>query len=68
MQLVVSLTADPRLVSSIPAWPHTFMEIDWEIIFMVALPIQEELSVTRESMCNKYWLTTWSNLPRNKCV
>ena len=26
------LTADPRAVSSIPAWSHTFMEIDHEII------------------------------------
>ena len=26
------LTADPGVVSSIPAWYHTFMEIDHEII------------------------------------
>ena len=28
----VSLTADPRMASSISAWPHTFMDIDHEII------------------------------------
>ena len=26
------LTADPGVASSIPAWSHTFMEIDHEII------------------------------------
>ena len=32
-----SLTADPGVASSILAWPHTFMEIDHEIIFTVIL-------------------------------
>ena len=38
MQLVtclaadMCLTADPGVASSIPAWSHTFMEIDHEII------------------------------------
>ena len=32
MQLVTCLTADPGVVSSIPAQSHTFMEIDHEII------------------------------------
>ena len=32
-----SLTADPGVVSSIPARSHTFMEIDHEIISMVTL-------------------------------
>ena len=31
------LTADPGVVSSIPAQTHTFMEIDHEIISMVIL-------------------------------
>ena len=31
------LTADPGVVSSIPARPHTFVEIDHEIISMVIL-------------------------------
>ena len=30
-----SLTADPGVASSIPAWSHTFMEIDHEIVSMV---------------------------------
>ena len=32
-----SLTADPGVASSIPAWSHTFVEIDHEIISMVIL-------------------------------
>ena len=32
-----SLTADPGVVSSIPALSHTFMEIDREIISMIIL-------------------------------
>ena len=32
MQSVTCLTADPGVVSSIPAWSHTFMEVDHEII------------------------------------
>ena len=31
------LTADPGVVSSIPAWSHTFMEIDHEINSMAIL-------------------------------
>ena len=33
----VCLTADSGVVSSIPAWSHTFVEIDHEIISMVIL-------------------------------
>ena len=69
-----SLTADPGVMSSIPARSHTFVEIDHEIIFkVILLPfavriIQEWLlSVTSESMCTKYWLTACSSLPRKKC-
>ena len=32
-----SLTADPGVTSSIPAWSHTFVEIDHEIISTVIL-------------------------------
>ena len=32
-----SPTADPGVESSIPAWSHTFVEIDHEIISMVIL-------------------------------
>ena len=31
------LTADPGVASSIPAWSHTFVEIDRKIISMVIL-------------------------------
>ena len=34
-----SLTADPGVASSIPAWSHTFLEIDHEIISAVILPL-----------------------------
>ena len=33
----VSLTADPGVASSIPAWSHTYVEIDREIISTVIL-------------------------------
>ena len=58
-QLVVSPPADLGVVSSIPDWSHTFVEIDHEIIFTVILLlplIQEGLSVTSESLRTKYWL------------
>ena len=59
---VVSLIADPGDVSLIPAWPHTFMEIDCEmfssVIDILLLPlIQGLLLVTSERMCTENWLT-----------
>ena len=36
-QSVASLIADPEIVSSIPARPHTFVEVDHEIFSMVIL-------------------------------
>ena len=60
VQSVASLTADPGVMSLIPALSHTFVEIDHEIFSMaiLLLPlIQEGLSVTSESMCMKYLLT-----------
>ena len=33
----MSLIADPEVMSSIPAWPHTFVEIDLVIISAVIL-------------------------------
>ena len=36
-EIVASLTADPVVVNSIPAWSHTFVEIDHEIISTVIL-------------------------------
>ena len=38
----LSLTADPGVVSSIPARSHTFVEIDHEIISTVILPPSAE--------------------------
>ena len=50
--VVVSLIADPWVLSSIPAWLNTFVEIDDEI-FQEGL-----LSVASESIkCTEYWLT-----------
>ena len=37
VQSVTFLTADPVAVSSIPAWSHSFVEIDHEIISLVIL-------------------------------
>ena len=50
-------------MSSIPAQPHTFVEVDREIFstaILHLLLIQEGLlSVTSESMCREYGLITW---------
>ena len=59
-QSIVSPIADPGVMSLIPVWPHTLMEIDHEVLStaILLLLIQEGLlSVTSESMCTKYWLT-----------
>ena len=37
-----SLTADPGVANSIPARPHTYVEIDHEIIFTVILLLSAE--------------------------
>ena len=37
LALDASLAADPGLTNSIPAWSHTFVEIDYEIISTVIL-------------------------------
>ena len=52
------LTVDLGVVSLIPSRSHTFVAIDHEIssTFILLPLIQEGLSVTRESMCTKYWL------------
>ena len=36
-----SLTADPGVASSIPAWSHTFVEIDEIISMVILLPSAE---------------------------
>ena len=36
-QWVTCLTADPGIMSLIPAWSHTFVEIDHEIIYTAIL-------------------------------
>ena len=60
-KLVVSLTADPVVMSSIPTQSHTFVDIDHGMIYMVIffLPLIQDglLSGSRESMFTKYWLT-----------
>ena len=58
-QLVASLIADPGAVSWIPAWPHTFVEIDCEIssTIILLLPLIQEkpLSVSSKSVFTKYF-------------
>ena len=70
-QSVARPIANPGVESLILTQSHTFGEIDHEIFSMVILllpQIKEELvSVTSESMCRKYWLTTYSSLPRKNC-
>ena len=67
-----SLVADPGVTSLIPAWSHTFVEIDHEIIStVILLPSAESFKKGfvsyKRNMCMKYWLTACSNLPRKKC-
>ena len=56
------LTADPGVANSIQAQSLTFVEIDHEVFLgpFSFLPLIQEglLSVTSESICTKYWLTT----------
>ena len=56
-----SLTADPGVASSIPARSHTFVEIDYGIIF---LPSAESFQMDCCQLCTKYWLTA---CPGKKC-
>ena len=59
-----SLTADSGVVSSIPAWSHTFVDIDHEITSTaILLPQEGLLSVTSESMCTNYWFIFFSHVP-----
>ena len=55
------LTADPGVARVIPARSHTFVETGLEIILgpFSSLPLIQEglLSVKKESICKKYWLT-----------
>ena len=44
----VCLTADPGVASSIPAWPHTIVEINNEIITMVILIPSRRVSYKRK--------------------
>ena len=55
-QSVASPAADTGVTSLIPAWSHSFVEIDHKMISMVILLLIQEglLSVTSESMCTKY--------------
>ena len=59
-QSVASQIADPDVRSSIPIWPHTFVEIDYKTfpmeIFLLPLIREELLSVTSENMHTEYWL------------
>ena len=58
-QSVACPIAGPEVVSSIPAQPYTFMEIDLGNIFYGYSPlsgVQEcQVSVTSKSICTEYW-------------
>ena len=69
-----SLTADPGVLSLIPARCHTFVEIDHEIISMVILlPSAESFKKGCCQLQVKYvhevvWFTAFSScLPKKKC-
>ena len=54
----IAQTADPGVASSIPAQPHTFLEIDHKIFFYGHSPPSAHSRVTSKSKCMKYWLIT----------
>ena len=58
---VTRLTVDPGVTRLNLARSHTFQEIDHEIFStsIILLPLIHEglFSVTRESMCTKFWLS-----------
>ena len=66
----VCLTADPGVVSSIPARSHTSVEIDHEIIStVILLPSADSRRVVisyKRKYVHNYWLTACSSLPRKK--
>ena len=69
-QSEASPTADPGVVSLVPAQSHTFVELDHEIIFMgiLLLQLNQEglLSVTRKNMCKKYMVNCLVKLAQEK--
>ena len=71
-QTVASLTADPGVASSIPAWSNTFVKIDHEIISTVflLLPLIQERAVIsyKRKYAHKVLVNGFkSSLPRKKC-
>ena len=68
-----NLTADPGVMSLIPAQSHTFVEIDHEIISMVILLPSAESFMKgcyqlQAKVCARITkLTACSSLPRKKC-
>ena len=49
----------------IPAWYHTFVEIDHEIIStIILLSSADPFSVASKSLCTKYWLIAF---PGKRC-
>ena len=56
-QLVVSLIADPGVVSLIRRNMQIYHEIFLKVILLFLLTQEELLSVTIESMFTEYWLT-----------
>ena len=57
--------ADPVVMSLIPTLSHSFVETDHEIfstvILLITLIQEGLLSVIRENLCTKYWLTPKSS-------
>ena len=67
-----SLTADPGVVSSIPARPHTFVEIDHEIIYTIILlpsaeSFKKDCGQLQAKVCaQSTGFTAGSSFPRKK--
>ena len=59
-------TADPWVMNLIPAWSHTFLDIDHEIISMAVLYSAHSRRVV-VSYKRKYVHKVTVNRPRKKC-
>ena len=71
-QYVASVIGYPGVMSSIPAQPHTFIEIDHDFFFYHHFPpsadLSRLLSVTSETKYTEYWLKPLSLSLSRECV
>ena len=50
---------------TVPSFRGDWSSTNYTVILLLPLNQEELVSVTRESMCTKYWLNAYQSLPRN---